>query len=152
VLCIQETWLQRSSVKLDIPGYQVYEERRAKGIRGGIALLVRKGIKVIKYVGNEYAQGVEIQVQGGDTVWVGNVYLPPTESMLKRDKNEEVARELIEDVTGSIPQNSQSVMCGDWNARIGELYPKIGETCIPRRSLDQRTGSRAPWVIALCEG
>jgi hypothetical protein len=40
----------------------VYEERRAKGIRGGIALLVRKGVKVVKYVGNEYAQGVCIQV------------------------------------------------------------------------------------------
>ena len=60
VLCVQETWLPKSEVKLDIPGYQVFEERRAKGIRGGIALLVRKGIKVVKYVGNEYAQGVGI--------------------------------------------------------------------------------------------
>jgi hypothetical protein len=42
-------------------------------------------------------------------------------------------------------------MCGDWNARIGDLYPKIGEKEIPRKSLDQTVGSRAPWVIALCE-
>jgi exonuclease III len=97
----------------------VFEERRAKGIRGGIAILVRKGIKIVKYVGNEYAQGVCIQVQGGDTIWVGNVYLPPVENMLKRGTDEDIARDLIEDVTGSIPQNSQSVMCGDWNARIG---------------------------------
>jgi exonuclease III len=62
ILCVQETWLQKSTVKLDIPGYQVYEERRAKGIRGGIAILVRKGVKVVKYVGNEYAQGMCIQV------------------------------------------------------------------------------------------
>jgi hypothetical protein len=48
-------------VKLDIPGYQVFEERRAKGRRGGIALLVKLGLKVLKYVGNEYAQGVGIQ-------------------------------------------------------------------------------------------
>jgi exonuclease III len=102
-------------------------------------------------VGNEYAQGVCIQVQGGDTIWVGNVYLPPVENMQKRGTDEDFARDLIEDVTGSIPQNSQSVMCGDWNARIGELYPTIGETGIPRKSLDQRIGSRAPWVIALCE-
>ena len=60
VLCVQETWLQKSTVTLDIPGYQVYEERRGKGIRGGIAILVRKGVKVVKYVGNEYAQGVGI--------------------------------------------------------------------------------------------
>jgi hypothetical protein len=81
---VQETWLQKSIVKLDIPGYKVYEERRAKGIRGGIAILVRKGIKIVKYMGNEYAQGVGIQVKGGDTIWVGNIYLPPVENMLKR--------------------------------------------------------------------
>jgi hypothetical protein len=56
--------------------------------------------------------------------------------MVKRGTDEDIARDLIEDVTSSIPQNSQSVMCGDWNARIGELYPKIGETKIPRKSLD----------------
>ena len=71
--------------------------------------------------------------------------------MQKRGTDEDLARDLIEDVTGSIPQNSQSVMCGDWNARIGDLYPKIGEKGIPRKSLDKIVGSRAPWVIALCE-
>ena len=44
VLCIQETWLPKSDIKLDIPGYQVYEERRALDRRGGIALLVKRGI------------------------------------------------------------------------------------------------------------
>ena len=71
--------------------------------------------------------------------------------MLKRGTDEDLARDLIEDVTGSIPQNSQSVMCGDWNARIGDLYPKIGEKGIPRKNQDQIVGSRAPWVIALCK-
>ena len=55
VLCIQETWLQPSSAKLDIPGYLVYEERRATDRRGGTAMLVKKGVKVRRYVGNEYA-------------------------------------------------------------------------------------------------
>jgi exonuclease III len=58
VMCVQETWLQKSTVQLDIPGYLVYEERRATDRRGGIAVLVKKGIKVRKYVGNEYAQGL----------------------------------------------------------------------------------------------
>ena len=58
ILCVQETWLTSSTVKLDIPGYQVYEERRQTGKRGGIAMLVRKGIKIIRYIGNEYAQGI----------------------------------------------------------------------------------------------
>jgi exonuclease III len=58
VLCVQETWLKPSTVKLDIPGYQVYEQRRDKGNRGGIAIIVKKGIKIVKYMGNEYAQGI----------------------------------------------------------------------------------------------
>ena len=41
ILCVQETWLQQSTVKLDIPGYLVYEERRATDRRGGIAMLVK---------------------------------------------------------------------------------------------------------------
>jgi exonuclease III len=58
VLCVQETWLKPSTVKLDIPGYQVFEQRRDKGNRGGIAIIVKKGIKIVKYMGNEYAQGM----------------------------------------------------------------------------------------------
>ncbi len=62
VLCVQETWLKPSTVKLDIPGYQVFEQRRDKGNRGGIAIIVKKGIKIIKYMGNEYAQGICMDV------------------------------------------------------------------------------------------
>ena len=58
MLCVQETWLKPSTAKLDIPGYQVFEQRRDKGNRGGIAIIVRKGIKIVKYMGNEYAQGI----------------------------------------------------------------------------------------------
>jgi exonuclease III len=62
VLCIQETWLTKSNVKLDIPGYQVFKERRESGRRGGIAMLIRKGIKVVKYSGNEYTQGICLHI------------------------------------------------------------------------------------------
>ena len=41
-------------------------------------MLVKKGIKILRYLGNEYTQGVCIQGHGGEKVWVGNVYLPPT--------------------------------------------------------------------------
>jgi exonuclease III len=58
VLCLQETWLMKSSVQLDIPGYQVFEQRRESGKRGGIAILVKNGIQVTRTIGNEYAQGV----------------------------------------------------------------------------------------------
>ena len=55
VLCIQETWLPKSTVKLDIPGYLTYEERRDGDRRGMIAMLNRKGIKMKQYAGNEYS-------------------------------------------------------------------------------------------------
>jgi hypothetical protein len=90
-------------------------------------------------------------VKGGDIIWVGNVYLPPTENMLKRGMDEDLAHDLIEDITGSIPQHSKSIICGDWNTRIGNLYPKIDEKDIPRVSLDPIVSTRAPWLIALCE-
>jgi hypothetical protein len=65
--------------------------------------------------------------------------------------DEDVARNFIEDITGSIPTGARAVVCGDWNTRIGQLYPKIGETDIPRRSVDTRTSQRAPWFIETCE-
>jgi hypothetical protein len=40
----------------------VFEQRRNKGNRGGVAIIIKKGIKVSKYVGNEYAQGMCIDV------------------------------------------------------------------------------------------
>jgi hypothetical protein len=43
-----------STVKLVIPGYQVFEQRRDKGKRGGIAIIIKKGIKILRYMGNEY--------------------------------------------------------------------------------------------------
>jgi len=103
VLCIQETWLPQSSIKLDIPGYLVYEERRATDRRGGIAIIIKMGIKVLKYVGNEYAQGLGIQGHGGELLWIGNVYMPPTTNLQTRGIDEEAARDDIEDVLGNIP-------------------------------------------------
>jgi len=58
---------------------------------------------VLKYVGNEYAQGVGIQGYGGELLWIGNVYLPPTTNLQTRGIYEEAARDDIEDVLGNIP-------------------------------------------------
>ena len=71
--------------------------------------------------------------------------------MLRRGMDEDLARNLIEDITGAIPAKAQSIMCGDWNTRIGQLYPKIGDMEKPRVSLHLIISSRAPWVIQLCE-
>ena len=61
VICLQETWLRGTGeVDWKMPGYRVFEYRRAKGKRGGIAILVRKELKVLQESGNEYAQQVQL--------------------------------------------------------------------------------------------
>jgi Endonuclease-reverse transcriptase len=62
-----------------------------------------------------------------------------------------VAHSYIEDIIGSIPEGAKSVICGDWNARIGEMSPTIGDVTIPRKSLDTKINARALWLIELCE-
>ena len=71
--------------------------------------------------------------------------------MQKRGMKEQEGRSYIEDVMGNIPEGTRSVMCGDWNARLGELSPSIGDIHIPRKSMDIKANSRASWVIELCE-
>lgn len=55
VLCMQEMWLPPATIAPLVPGYYVYEQRRPNGTRGGIAIFVRKGIKVLSTHGNEFA-------------------------------------------------------------------------------------------------
>jgi hypothetical protein len=65
--------------------------------------LVKKGIKILKSMGNEYAQMMCIQGQGSEKVWVGNIYLPPDLSLVRRGIDEELARSQVEDIVGCIP-------------------------------------------------
>jgi exonuclease III len=55
VICIQETWIPPSAIKPHIPGYQLIEERRERGKRGGIAMYIRNSLNIVKTLGNQYA-------------------------------------------------------------------------------------------------
>jgi hypothetical protein len=55
----------------------VHEKRREQGRRGGIAMLIRKGIKVSKVLTSEYSQAALLQLPLGKEQWVCNVYIPP---------------------------------------------------------------------------
>ena len=55
LLCLQETWLVGSFGAPLVDGYTWYEHRRSKGKRGGIAILVRKGISVLTHHSTEFA-------------------------------------------------------------------------------------------------
>ena len=65
VLCLQETWLPRGGCVPNIPGYVLHDQRRAKGKRGGFAMLVRKGLHCTRTVSNDYAQLADIKIEAG---------------------------------------------------------------------------------------
>jgi Endonuclease-reverse transcriptase len=57
----------------------------------------------------------------------------------------------VEDILGHIPLHTRATVCGDWNARIGNLHPKFGHKEIYRTSDDETKGNRARWVLDICE-
>jgi hypothetical protein len=90
---------------MSVPGYRWYEKRRS-GRRGGIAILVREGIAVIRHVCNEYAQFVELQMPNGTTGIVANVYLPPTNNLARRNLTELTVRDACVAILSRIPADS----------------------------------------------
>ena len=65
--------------------------------------------------------------------------MPPVQNLQKKGIDEAVTRSLIEDIIGQFPQKTTTVMCGDWNTRVGELSPNIDDNTIPRKSVDKKT-------------
>lgn len=58
VLCLQETWLTQTAITPSIGGYTLLEHRRPARARGGMAIYVRKGLRVITSKSNEFAMWV----------------------------------------------------------------------------------------------
>ena len=114
-------------------------------------MFVRKGIKVVKVVGNEYAQGLCVQLVGGEVAWICNVYLPPAQSLVKRNIDELVARSYVEDILSVVPSSARVFACGDMNTRVGTCSPCIGKHALPRHSEDAVVCARASWLIHICE-
>ena len=62
-----------------------------------------------------------------------------------------VTRSLIEDILGSFQNSMAHVICGDWNARVGNLSSTINNIQLQQKSEDTTTNGRAPWLIERCE-
>jgi hypothetical protein len=77
--------------------------------------------------------------------------MPPVTNAQARGIDEEDVRADIEDILGNIPPHSRTTACGDWNARVGVMHPKFGESDSSRESEDHIVNARAKWVIDLCE-
>ena len=151
VVCLQETWLPKDAAIPAIPGYQLVEQRRQVGPRGGIAVYVRRGLKLLRHVGNEYVQWVQLQLPDSSILNVCNVYLPATANLAKRRVEEATARAHVEEVLAAVPPQQRHLVCGDFNTRLGELAPEVGEVQDSRVSVDSFVCRRAGWMIGLCE-
>ena len=83
ILALNETFL-KPKFKFHLPGYDMYKSDRLVGAKGGVAILVKKGIIVNQEWKNEHfsvitdneALAVEIELQNGDKVILATIYCP----------------------------------------------------------------------------
>ena len=152
ILCLQETWLLgQPAGEIDIPGFRVLEQRRQKGRRGGIAIIVRNSLPILAYQGNEYAQFVHVGLPDGEKAVIKNVYLPPYESLRRRKIQEVDAKTAVQGILTATPAAKFVITCGDFNTRIADRAPTIADVTLKRRSLDPTVNNRATWMLQMCE-
>ena len=83
ILALNETFL-KPKFKFHFPGYDIYKNDRSVGTRGGVAILVKKGIIVNQEWKNEHfniitdneALAIEIELQNGEKVILATIYCP----------------------------------------------------------------------------
>ena len=83
ILALNETFLE-PKFKFHLPGYDIYKNDRLVGTKGGVAILVKKGIIVNQEWKNEHfnvitdneAIAIEIELQNGDKVILATIYCP----------------------------------------------------------------------------
>lgn len=133
VICLQETWLPTGGTFPDIPGYTVLEHRRPKGKRGGIALLVRKGLNWTLVHTCEYAQVLKLGTPHHQDMFVVNVYLPPAASLTRKGVTPAQLDNIMGDIMSKLPHTATLLLCGDFNARTGSLMGHTTDTpTLPR--------------------
>ena len=82
ILALNETFLQ-PKFKFHLSGYDIYKNDRLAGTKGGVAILVEKGIIVNQEWKNEHFSvitdnevlAIEIELQNGDKV-MATIYCP----------------------------------------------------------------------------
>jgi hypothetical protein len=82
---------------------------------------------------------------------VVNVYLPPTSSLTRRGIAEAQATTLLAEVMDKLQPQLTTIICGDFNVRIGTRIPFLDHTHPPRIVEDLHVCARAPWFISFCE-
>ena len=150
ILCIQETWMSPLAVSPKIDGYKIIEERRKDSTRGGIAIYVRNKLTVTWTKSNEYCILAKITLPNSRRINIANIYLPPTSSLKRRQITDEQATTAIEDIIDHHQPQLTTVLCGDFNARIGNNVTEMDPPHPPRSSSDQYICPRAKWFLQFC--
>ena len=83
ILALNETFL-KPKIKFHLPGYDIYKNDRLVGTKGGVAILVKKGIIVnqewkndhFNVIANNVVLAVEIKLQNRDKVILATIYCP----------------------------------------------------------------------------
>ena len=83
ILALNETFL-KPKFKFHLPGYDIYRNDRLVGTKGGVAILVKKGIIVnqewknyhLNVIAENEALAIEIQLQNGDQIILATIYCP----------------------------------------------------------------------------
>jgi exonuclease III len=120
------------------------------GARGGLATYIRNSLHVESTTGNEYCLQAKIRLPNSQRVNIANVYLPPTSSLTKRAITEAHATAQLEHVLEHIQPQLLTILCGDFNARIGTRTPTLDIAHPPRKTLDNHVCPRANWLISIC--
>ena len=80
-----------------------------------------------------------------------NVYLPPYESLRRRQVPDLEAKQAVEDILTASPNAKFVITCGDFNARTGTRAPTVDDITLRRYSMDVRACNRATWMLRMCE-
>ena len=115
ILALNETCLKPKH-KFHLPSYDIRKNDRLVGIKGGVAILVKKGIIVNQEWKNEHfnvindneALAIEIELQNGEKVILANIYCP----------NENPSLRLLRMINAL---SNQVIFLGDFNLKHKRL-------------------------------
>jgi endonuclease/exonuclease/phosphatase family metal-dependent hydrolase len=102
-------------------------------------------------VGNEYGLLTKLVLPNSQRINVVNVYLPPTSSLARRAIAEAHATASLAEVMDCTQPQLTTLVCGDFNARVGKRIPLLDHAHPTRTTFDKHICTRANWLISFCE-
>ena len=145
VLCLQETWVNKQGLNLQIPPARLLLKNREKR-GGGLAIYLSHALEFVEIKTHDApealeAQAVRITLPSGAELAVVNLYRPPKGDL---ERGLEILRELMQHK--EIASISRVIMCGDLNincisesralSKYTELLSDLGlaqRICLPTR-------------------